>query len=116
MTKLEKLRDLLAESHSLKVWPKEDHEYEGTHVAEEEYPEHYRHSVFTAYKAGFDKGAEEMAKMLAFKDAQIEGLVALLESARGWVVSYSMQTLSRAAQKEIKAIDKALENFRKEVK
>lgn len=50
--KLEAVRD--SEKYSLLQWPKQDDEYEGTHVAEGEYPSHYRDSVRKAFEAGRD--------------------------------------------------------------
>ena len=67
MTKLEKLRDQEAEKHSLQKWPKQDDEYEGTHVAEGEYPSHYRSSVYQTFQAGWDArdaiAQDELAKL-----------------------------------------------------
>lgn len=64
--------------------------------------------------AGFDKGAEEMAKI---KDAQIEGLVEALENIAS---EYSEDIFDEGYNPHqnpaFTMANKALENFRKEVK
>lgn len=66
------------------------------------------------YKAGFDKGAEEMTKI---KDAQIEKLVEALENIAS---EYSEDIFDEGYNPHqnpaFTMANKALENFRKEVK
>lgn len=80
MTKLEKLRDQEAENYSLQQWPKQDYEYEGTHVAEGEYPSHYRHSVYKAVQAGWD-ARDAIAKE---REAKLVDLICELENYLQW--------------------------------
>ena len=47
------------------------------------------------------------------KFEDVEPLIELLKEARGWVVSYQMQTYSRAAGNFVKEIDEALSKIGK---
>lgn len=82
---LEKLRDELAEEYFADTGPG----YLGQGI----------------WDMAFDKGAEEMAKMLAFKDAQIEGLVEALEQ----IMKTPPYTNTEIAMQN--CAFKALENF-----
>lgn len=80
-----------------------------------------RLTYIDGYKAGFDKGAEEMAKI---KDAQIEGLVEALELANNELLTiddhinyrkmerYYAVERSKNINLVIYKIQKAIENFR----
>lgn len=98
MTKLEKLRDELANTQA-----------KGKFLGDQ-----LRLTFIDGFQSGFDKGAEEMAKI---KDAQIEGLVEAMNNAYQLGSSSKYNTIAnKDYNKMLDFIYKALENFRKEVK
>lgn len=92
MTKLEKLRDELANTQA-----------KGKFLGDQ-----LRLTFIDGFQSGFDKGAEEMAKI---KDAQIIKMIDHLDFDYAYFAAKQHKCIDL-----LKDIKEALENFRKEVK
>lgn len=99
---LERIRDEAAEKYSFLITGNKNKSKEDWNIE-------------AAFNSGFDKGAEEMAKI---KDTQIEKLVEALIAGEKYLTSTGADKIEECEPEYqmLMSFREALENFRKEVK